>query len=517
MAVKEYGAQAVMSYCVKHPTEENEMFCTRCKIPTCTTCLRTDHPDHEVETILKLSKKLTNKRDDFLEDLRKQFGLKQKSFTRTFNEVQCHNHNLLVDNTQSLDERRKDLQDNINELIEKDIRTCRAHNVALVKDSDEVKQKHIENECEIQAMLCTFENTTLTGLDLIEYHENLRSRIEKMGIAGDVKLYRDGHVFSAGKVNKDELQQMVGNTKDVGKIPTTPQTLSTFSYKTHPDVDDTSTFPTFVEVFHFKYVPVYFIRPISRDKAWITYGQEKELRLMNINGQCLNSVPRETGNPSFYVTDDDCFISARKYEQVVLEIDQSGSTTKVMDTSPLIPVAVGKALQGNILVALVDSFSDTRSTDSDRKVQMVSSAGKVLYTYEYTDDGVTPVLTSPTRPTQNFNSNVCVINNYETEDKKYKGNICVFFEDGGLKFVYIGKDTDFNPIDVCCDSLCNIICIIQLKNDYCVHIIDSDGTFMKYLFTYATCIPTPKSIALYKDRLWVGSMSGLVCVYSYEH
>ena len=44
---------------------------------------------------------------------------------------------------------------------------------------------------------------------------------------------------------------------------------------------------------------------------------------------------------------------------------------------------------------------------------MMTPGGQVLHTYEFGEDGSTPVLTKPGRPTQNYNSNVCIADNYE--------------------------------------------------------------------------------------------------------
>ena len=72
-------------------------------------------------------------------------------------------------------------------------------------------------------------------------------------------------------------------------------------------------------------------------------------------------------------------------------------------------------------------------------------------------------------------------------------------------------------MDICCDSMCNIISADRIPNNDSVHIIDCNGSFLKYLFTPETCLPKPSSIALHKDVLWPGSYSGKVVVYRYEH
>ena len=186
-----------------------------------------------------------------------------------------------------------------------------------------------------------------------------------------------------------------------------------------------------------------------------------------------------------------------------------------MKTAPLRPFHVGEALDGNILVSLVDELSGTRTAQSQRKVQMVTPGGQVLHTYEFGEDGSTPVLTQPVCPTQNYNSNVCIMNSYEVDNDDYRGKVFVFHEDGGQKFIYEGHNTEFNPRDICCDSLCKIICA-NIYDDS-IHIIDSENTFLAYLLTSDTCLAGPLSLGLYSDALWVGSEHGEIAVYLYKY
>ena len=97
----------------------------------------------------------------------------------------------------------------------------------------------------------------------------------------------------------------------------------------------------------------------------------------------------------------------------------------------------------------------------------------------------------------------------------YLGDVCVFYEDGGLKFVYSGHSGGFLPTDICCDALCNII--FTNCCDSSVHVIDSEGAFLKYLLTSDRCVPDLTAVALYRDSLWVGSYSGEVRVYRYKY
>ena len=342
-------------------------------------------------------------------------------------------------------------------------------------------------------MLNTFEKTTTKGLDIIEYYEKLCSRVNEIEVPS-FSDHNDCQVYQEGNISNDPLKDIIGVVKEISSVP---HVIG----KTPP--------------FLHKEVRAHTIQPVSNDKAWITYEGEKEFAFMDRNGKCFRSVKKTTFGHSFFVTKDDAFVTLDFDKKIVLKYDYAGKTSVIMKTASLRPFFVGDALDGNILVTLVDELSYSRSSQSQRKVQMVTPVGQVLHTYEFAEDRSTPVLTRPARPTQNYNSNVCILDFYEAGEDQFRSKVFIFYETGELKFVYKGGDGEFNPHDVCCDSLCNIICTNYRDNS--VHIIDSDGTFLAYLLTSDTCIPDPLSLGLYGDALWVGSNTGEVAVYSYKY
>ena len=122
-------------------------------------------------------------------------------------------------------------------------------------------------------------------------------------------------------------------------------------------------------------------------------------------------------------------------------------------------------------------------------------------------------MTFPTRLIQNYNTDVIVGNEYDGKNGTWSGNICVFFERDGLRFIYGGHGGDFYPKGIVCDSMCNIICANFL--DSTIHVVSKDGKFVQYLFSCDTCIERPLSLALHKNALWIGSGTGEVRVYKY--
>ena len=492
---KTFTAQAAVLHCHKHQNEEIDLYCKQCREPICSECARTDHLGHDIETIASWSRKLINNRDGFLSDVRSTFASQKKRKDRIVRETKCRNATLLKKKLKSLEKKRDEMHKTVDKLIDQQKTECKLYSDKLSKDVKHLEKTFKKEEGEIVKMLDTFEKTTTKGLDIIEYYDKLCSRVNLMEIQRFSEYY-DRQVYQKGAVDSDQLKQMIGSVKETTSAPKLTENSPAFTYKNGR---------------------VHTIRPISSDKAWITYMDENEFALLHESGNCIRSAKKYSQGHSSVMTKNKSFVHVDFDKQIVLKIDRSGETSIIAKTAPLHPFQVGEALDGNILVILVDEVSGTRNPQSQRKVQMLTLGGQTLHTYEFGEDGSTPVITGPFKPTQNYNSNVCILDEYQTQGrtKSDRGKVFVFYEDGDLKFTYNGHGADFRPFDLCCDAFCNIICGNWF--DDTVHIIDSEGTFLAFLLKWGTCIADPRSLGLHSDALWVGSKNGEVAVYRYNY
>ena len=481
----------------KIKNEEMNSDCKKCKKRICTDCQKEN--DHDVGSVSDTNKTLATYHETLLKSLTFEYDRKRKQVNRQFLEVRTRNEVLHSKNVTSLKARRETLHRLVDELIDEDLITCHSQNSQLTEELNKAKRKHKEESEAVHEMLASFRKTPVSELNS-KCFDDLKSRVQILKLDEYMYKYCDRMLYS--EANEDRcmlgLQHIIGQVEE-GECQDSVLKVSSFRYKDSP---------------------VYTICPVSRNKAWITHKGNQEFMLINLDGTVEDSIPKQTDN--FFVTDDDDFITPNYRKEVVFKTDRNSKTTTVIKTSPLRPFHVGKALHGNILVTLVDSLSYSKTQNSRRLVQMISPRAEVIHTYEFGEDGTTPVLTIPSSPTQNFNTNVCVVNEYEVEPNTYRGNLCVFYEDGGLKFVYNGKSDKYGflPQDICCDNLCNIICVNYFDDS--VHVINSEGTLLTNLVLRIGfcrpnrgCLPKPSAIALYKDMLWEGSHTGDVIVYRY--
>ena len=504
MAGLPMGAQEVQPMCGKHSDEKKVMYCKKCKISTCTECLKEDHLGHDVKTILEFSQKLINDHSSLFGDLSGKFSKKTKRRIQKFHEVKCQNYYMHSNNMKSLEEERKTLHRIIDDLIDTEVTKCQLYDSEHQRKLEEMDRNCSETERTIQNMLDKFNKTTMTGFDFIEYYENLKDRIESMEVPNMEHCFnRLGYQEKYFRSKADIiLQNVVGGVQELKCKVGAVKELSSFSDKNK--------------------IAVHTIRPMSEDSARLSFAknEEQEVPLLNAEGTQLESQKYVTANPSFLVSNSNEFIVADYDKKVILK-KKSATVDEVIMRTNLCPRHVGKALNENIFVTLVDEWSNTRTPQSQRKVLMVTPGGKVIQSYEFGNERSEQIFVKPCRPIQNYNSNVCIINQFEVTIRGIKGRrgtLCIFFEDGDLKTVYDhGGEGDFNPTDVCCDSLCNIMCASSIdQNNHSVHIINSEGIFLKYLLTSTIIRSLPSSIAMYKNKLWVGSDSGKVTVFRYQ-
>ena len=484
-------AQVALLLCDKHGEEEMDMYCKTCKRPTCTECLKTEHHGHDFDTIPKLYRKIKNKRMDLIRDMESKVNPVRTKNRRHIRNVKCRNETLLKQNVEKAEKKRAELHRTVDDIIDSHIHCMTEHSQKLGEEIDREVDKLQEDESELMKMLETFEKTTMVGLDLIEYYEKLREKVDTLYLL-DISPYCSKQLYKEGEIHRDGLSGMIGEVLEINSGVNSADMISSFQHKK---------------------AEVHTICPLSDNEACITHGDKAEIDCIRRDGHHIMTIKYKASNPSF-IAHDDGFLVCNGEQKNILKVDMSGKSSVWMDTSPLEANFIGEALNGNVLISLWDEDSGRRTEQSQRSVLMVTPSGDVLHSYEYGEDGITPVLTCPDRIIQNFNSDVCVVNTFEIAKDEWNGNICVFYEDGGLRCVYNGHGGEFNPSGICCDSHCNIICVNRIGSK--IHVASFEGSFLKYLFTRDTCISKPNALALHRGVLWVGSREGEVRVYQYK-
>jgi hypothetical protein len=96
------------------------------------------------------------------------------------------------------------------------------------------------------------------------------------------------------------------------------------------------------------------------------------------------------------------------------------------------------------------------------------------------------------------------------------GHVVILSSSGRVRSVYHRENLnkDFCPLDLECDSRCNIL-VTDLYN-HLIHLLSADGQFLKFLLTEKE-VNFPTVLSLYGSTLWMGDLQGTVKVFQYKH
>ena len=490
---------ALRNYCVKH-REEIDLYCRSCKTPTCTECLKTDHNGHDVDTVRKFSRKIKARSLDLHAELEMKINRTRSKNQRHLRNVKSRNNVLLQRNLDSAEKKRAELHQTVDELIKSQVNAIKSHSKKLEEEIWKEEEMLHQDDSELDEKMENFTTSKLTGLDLILYHKELNTKVATQRIL-DLHDQTIRQVFEEGEVDRESIQKMIGQTKNVNESSSEVKTIASFQEEDRL---------------------AYTICPVSQTEAWVTYKCGEEFTLLRRDGRHINSINKDENlKLNSFILQNDAFLSCATDDRVILKTDISGKWCTWKCTAPLHARFIGEGLYGNVLLSRVgeleeedDEAPGTQANPITRMVQMLTPSGDVLCTYG-NEKGTTSVLTRPGYVAQNYNSDVCVVNWFKVAKDKARGNICVFFEDGQLKFVYKGNGGELIPRGICYDLLCNILCANYF--DSTIHVVSNEGAFLRYLLTRDTCVPNPYTLALHRGVLWLGSKEGKVNTYRYIH
>ncbi|XP_062572809.1 uncharacterized protein LOC134234780 [Saccostrea cucullata] len=295
--------------------------------------------------------------------------------------------------------------------------------------------------------------------------------------------------FTRGEYNDKELESVIGKTVDLDDFVLTKK--HSFQY------GDKS---------------IYILQTFSEDQCYINELPSKYIE--KVNQQGIKEKHRFSITPTdMCVTDNSDVYFTDEINKSISCLSPSGSVSTVISTDPLRPLGICLSVDGGLLVTLKDNALGLHKLElySRRLVRHITVTGDVIHVYEYQEDGHTRLFTFPFRVVQNSDSDICVVN----LKSGTTGELMIMSASGHMKSVYRGQNLTevFKPIDVVCDSLCNIL-VTDIKNKQ-IHLLSPDGEFLKILLT-ENDENLPSSLSLYKSTLWVGYQKGLVKVFKYR-
>ncbi|XP_062615090.1 uncharacterized protein LOC134276814 [Saccostrea cucullata] len=466
-----------------------DIICEDCDKFICVHCAKTDHRDHEWKTLTTAATERRRGLQKFLEKIKEEDlpevdakmemilqQIKENKETCDYEIERLHNH----------------CEDIMNKLTE-----IKKHHEQLLRDNLVKKNDQLNNvKSELEKKRGIVDSVefmeknknTISDYSFIENDRELRKTLSGF----DVHMTECEHSvrFIKGEINNDFLDTLIGKTLDFDDISVTQ--INSFQYG-----------GTAIQVLETIVKDQCYINELNSNYAEKVNQQGTKEQIFSINPNDMYATDNHDNGDVYFTDFSNNSISC---------LSPSGSVSTVISTDPLQPLGICRSVDGGLLVTLKDKESDDYKlkSHSRRLVRHITATGDVIHEYEYQEDGHTRLFTLPHRVKQNSNSNICIVNCTSAA----KGELVIMSPSGRLKSVYRGQSLikDFDPTDVVCDSLCNIL-VTDPRNKQ-LHLLSPDAEFLKFLLIKNE-VNRPCRLSLYKSSLWVGYLNGLVKVFRY--
>ncbi|XP_062573385.1 uncharacterized protein LOC134235276 [Saccostrea cucullata] len=458
-----------------------DMICEDCDEFICAKCAKTDHREHDWNTIHTAA---TQRRRSLPVFLKK---IKEEDLPR-INEKVKKIPKQMTENKELCDAEIKKLQNYVEEIMARLIKIKKHHEQTirdnLIEKNDQLIHVKSELEKKKKGIVDTVEFmeeniSTISDYSLINNHRELRKMLSELRV--HTTNCEHSVRFTRGVFNDDFVVSLVGKTLNLDYITVT-QTNS----------------------FEYGNASISLLEAFGEDQCYIKDTLSDYIDEINDKGEIINGFIIDLydlctiGNSNIYVTN---------YSNYSID-----AVSTVISTDPLIPRGICQSVDGGLLVTLKGKESDNYKLESHsrRVVRHITVTGDVIHEYEYQEDGITRLFKLPIGVTQHNNSDICVVNGTSNTT----GELEIMSHSGQMKCVYRGQNLteNFDPTDVVCDSLCNIL-VTDLRNKQ-IHLLSPDGEFLKFLLTDEE-VNHPYSLSLYKSKLWVGYNEGIVNLFRY--
>ncbi|XP_062571276.1 uncharacterized protein LOC134233325 [Saccostrea cucullata] len=455
--------------CPNHIQKHCELYCGKCDIPVCSTCISSDkHHGHKLTDILQnpsFSKEIFNN------DLKEL----EKRMYPTYEEIRSNLNSEMV-NLEKHYEKLTTVVTKEGENWHREI------NIIVNKQKseiDEMKSKHLtalnKQENEIKKITSDVKHCILDLKKILDSNDvSLTSAYKSRNVefrSLPPKITVSFPSFSPHQINTEQLHQMFGSlsalsitTEEHGYTMKTPEAVSCPLFK--PLLDE----PELITTTDTGYKSLYSVICLSDEEIW-TRGNDKIMKLYNIKGKLLKSIQTESGNIpcDIAVTRSGDLVYTDRDKRTV-NIVKNKQIQKVIRLQGWTPYNVCCTSSGDLLVTMV--------TDDDQQTKVVRYSGSTeKQTIQFDSEGKPLYLCGSIKYiSENRNLDICVADYIARA-------VVVVNQAGKLQFRSTGHpSTDkgsFNPNGITTDSQSQILTVNYCNN--CIHILDQDGQFLRYI------------------------------------
>lgn len=486
-------AQIAVNNCKIH-NRTTDQYCEDCGVLLCLVCARLSHVQHKCEAVRKLAddkKKvlkttsldvkeryipLLHRRIEIIDNIKKE----NTNRCREQMAILLRHHDVILKNLAKIKEGHKErLMENLS-----------TKNAAL-----DLMKSELEQQTESLTETCSvLDEGNMTDYSFLQSFSSLENTLKTIPRSRkDISSSFYSMLVSPQKINSLMLESLAGTLLDTNEI-----TLSE------------------VASFVFGADAINSLAASSESACWLYEDRGTQIVQIGFQGEVLNTVDLKRECDAFTRGPHNEIIVSHLEEQSISVIASTSSNfhEENISTKPLAPEGVTLANNGGILVTLVDdSTKFTLDATSRRLVRLMTLSGEVTRDYEYREDGKSRLFTLPRRAIQKRNGDICVID-FLSETQ---GIIHVISIEGQKLSAYTGQNLEQNflPTDILADDQCNIIITDPTNN--VLHLLNSEGEFLKLLTPSKSSFSIPISLTLFGEIIWVGNLDGRVNIYRYRN
>lgn len=499
------------SSCIFHNSEVVIMYCKTCDQLICQDCILGDHKTHDCNKTSDIVKVKEESLSKTLEKFKEERIPLIKTGLEKIKKLKGENATDREKTRNGIKERLDDLVSGLQKVADR----LTAENDTITQKNDEYLDQteteftdalqYLENLCE------DFKEVMQTGSDLEKIAAELEAAIRlDLVKTADYDVHISIPKFYKSEIDKSNLQSAFGfvdtgieeSSEDYDEAKKRKD--AALQKNTSCTVNDVGV--KIISEFNHKSKNVFSMCPISNDSVLLHCEGDYENAAVSLDGTVEQTMTLDFIANDFVINSDTIFmVSDGKIYLMTLDGEKKGE----ISTSPLIPICLCLAHDGDILVTMADELSFKISYKSRRLVRKMTTSGDKVKTYEY--DGLSRLFMCPTGIDENTNGDICVTDS----TSKTEGQLLILEHGGGLKTTYRGEvdGQKFKPLRVKCDTKGNIIISDSYK---LIHLLNSNGKLVRHLMTRNELTFVPYSLAIdAKKRLWIGCYDGQVYVIQY--
>ncbi|KAK3100244.1 hypothetical protein FSP39_016903 [Pinctada imbricata] len=486
MATSSEAFQFALRTCKNHDQKEIIGYCKTCQEKICSSCIKEEHATHDWETITDILREKKRSLPKECKEIRTHQLPALRRELRRF-DVKIEIANIRFEqNEATLNSSRQSYISKINQLFDDRINECRQRSEAATQIYQS-KREGLKQKVEFLDVMTTsldVDINTLPNHDILDMEKEMREELEK-ALSYSADKYTSTTVFVPGLMDVQVLENMIGEIHSVS-------------------VEEKYNIERYSEL-------ICSINPISDTKAWIRHMKDYRSKLLDVNGEELKCM--DVHSSDFIISKSGDFVHTYQTMCSISIFSEDENEIRTIDTKPLKPTFISITDNDDILVTLVDGGDLFNLVSTSRRiVQRMTLTGKVLYSYEFREDGKTRLFIRPLNTAENKNTNICVVNKLS----KNSGELVVLHRDGRIKFTYKGdglKLREFQPVDVECDSKCHVLVTEYISRS--IHMLSSEGMYLCALCLFDNL--RPYVISLHDDNFWCGFYDGKVKVFKYSN